>query len=87
MSGAGPHKMPKEVREAVGKFIPVFCPICERLIGEIQSGISRYHCSHCKRKARVKLVMSDRVPIGVVYLIVEAEKTWPILKDEPESLS
>ncbi|HKX30640.1 MAG TPA: hypothetical protein VJ302_23325 [Blastocatellia bacterium] len=65
--------MPNEVKEAVEKFLPVFCPICERLIGEIQSGVSRYYCSHCKRKARAKLVLSERVPIGVIYLLIEQE--------------
>lgn len=67
--------MPKELerKDVTEKFFPVICPTCDRIIGEIQSGISRYYCSHCKRKARVKLVVSERVPIGVIYLVIEQE--------------
>ena len=68
-----PHNMVKEVQEVLERFFPVRCPTCDRIIGEIQSGVSRYNCSHCKRKVRVRLMVSERIPIGVIYLLIERE--------------
>lgn len=57
-------------------FHPVRCPQCDRVVGEIATGLSRYKCRPCKRRieavsdGREMLITFVDTPLKVLATVV-----------------
>jgi hypothetical protein len=60
-----PSRQPEEE-----EFIPLLCPKCGGIVGEMASGQVRLLCSRCKSKTVFTRRITDRLPKHIIYLIV-----------------
>lgn len=51
-------------------FIPLLCPRCGGIVGEMASGQVRLLCSKCRVKTIFTRYVNDKIPERVIYLIV-----------------
>jgi len=52
------------------QFVPLLCPQCEGIIGEMASGQVRLLCVKCKLKTIYHRLESAKLPGQVVYLVI-----------------
>ncbi len=51
-------------------FIPLLCPQCGGLIGELSTGQVRLLCLKCKVKTVFSRLETDKAPYPIVYLVI-----------------
>lgn len=64
------EKTDSESKPSAKEFIPLLCPQCGGIIGEMSSGQVRLLCVKCKVKTIFSRLESDKLPARVIYLVI-----------------
>ena len=67
---ANMEKTDSESKPSAKEFVPLLCPNCGGIIGEMVNGQVRLLCVKCKLKTIFSRLESDKLPGQVVYLVI-----------------
>lgn len=51
-------------------FVPLLCPQCGGIVGELVAGQVRLLCTKCRLKTIFTRLESEKLPVGVIYLVI-----------------